>query len=155
MAGRPTKYNSIYNEQVYKLCLLGAIDSEISDFFNIAESTLNLWKTTYPEFMESIKKGKILADATVSESLYKSANGYEHEDTDIRVVLNEVVETPIMKYYPPNPTSIIFFLKNRQPAKWRDKTEHILAGDKANPLQNKHEHRFIIEDMRDGSEQSL
>ena len=46
-----------------------------------------------------------------------------HEDTDIRVVNGEIVITPIVKYYPPNATSLIFWLKNRQSAKWRDKTE--------------------------------
>ena len=34
---RPSPYKEEYNEQVYKLCLLGAIDTEISDFFNVCE----------------------------------------------------------------------------------------------------------------------
>ena len=123
--GCPTKYKVEYNLQAQKLCLLGATDAELADFFEIAESTLNNWKKEHPDFMESIKEGKQLADATVAQSLYKSANGYEHKDTDIRVVDNQIVETPIMKYYPPNATSAIFWLKNRQSAKWRDKTENV------------------------------
>jgi hypothetical protein len=31
--GRPTKYKEEYNEQAYKLCLLGATDKELADFF--------------------------------------------------------------------------------------------------------------------------
>jgi hypothetical protein len=27
----------------------------------------------------------------------------------------------MVKHYPPDPTSMIFWLKNRQPQKWRDK----------------------------------
>jgi len=122
-AGCPTKYKEEYNKQAYKLCLLGSTDAELADFFEVKEKTINNWKKEHPQFLQSIKEGKRIADATVTESLYKSANGYEHPDTDIRVVNNEIVETPIMKYYPPHPTSMIFWLKNRQKDKWRDKTE--------------------------------
>lgn len=60
MAGAPTKYDEVFNEQVYKLCLLGAIDKEIAEFFNVCEATINNWKIEYPEFLESIKKGNKL-----------------------------------------------------------------------------------------------
>lgn len=124
--GRPTKYKTEYNEQAYKLCLLGHTDEELASFFEISESTLNNWKIEYPDFMESIKKGKEIADADVSVSLYQRALGYSHDDVDIKAVNGEIVETPVIKHYPPDPTSMIFWLKNRQPKKWRDKqvTEH-------------------------------
>jgi hypothetical protein len=124
MAGRPTDYKKEYETQVYKLCLLGATDVEIADFFGIRESTLNNWKKKHPQFMESIKKGKDMADATVSESLYKRANGYSHKDTDIRVIDEKVVKTPLTKHYPPDTAAAIFWLKNRQSKKWRDKINH-------------------------------
>ncbi|HDR1425398.1 TPA: helix-turn-helix domain-containing protein, partial [Pasteurella multocida] len=96
-------------------------DKDIANFFEVSESTLNNWKNEYPEFLESIKKGKMLADANVAERLYKRALGYEAPDVDIRVIENKIVETPLIKHYPPDPTSAIFWLKNRQPEKWRDK----------------------------------
>ena len=34
--------------------------------FNVAESTINLWKLKIPEFSESIKSGKDLVDAEVA-----------------------------------------------------------------------------------------
>jgi len=111
-AGRPTAYKPEYNEQVYKLCLLGATDTEIADFFDIAESTLNNWKIEYPEFMESIKSGKHKADSTVAESLYKRANGYEHEDVDIKMYDGNIIETKLIKHYPPDTTAAIFQLMN-------------------------------------------
>jgi hypothetical protein len=121
--GRPTDYKDEYNEQVYKLCLLGAIDEELADFFGICVATLNTWKKLYPNFLASIKKGKQIADAEVSEKLYQRAKGYSHPDIDIRVCNNEIVETPLVKHYPPDATSAIFWLKNRQPRKWKDKHE--------------------------------
>lgn len=58
---RPTKYKKEYDEQVRKLCLLGAIDTEIADLFGVDERTINRWKVDYPGFCQSIKEGKIMA----------------------------------------------------------------------------------------------
>lgn len=121
--GRPSKYKFEYAEQARKLCLLGATDAELADFFNIAESTLNEWKNEFPEFSESIKKGKMLADANIADRLYQRAMGYEAPDVDIRVVEGEIIKTPMIKYYPPDTPAAIFWLKNRQRGKWRDKVD--------------------------------
>ncbi|EFK36819.1 Uncharacterised protein [Chryseobacterium gleum] len=123
MAGAPTKYDEVFNEQVYKLCLLGAIDKEIAEFFNVCEATINNWKIEYPEFLESIKKGKQIADANVADRLYQRALGFEHDSEEIKVIEGDIERVPVRKVYPPDPTSAIFWLKNRQPAKWRDKQE--------------------------------
>ncbi|UXN34716.1 helix-turn-helix domain-containing protein [Avibacterium paragallinarum] len=133
--GQPTKYKPEYVTQVEKLCLLGATDKDIANFFEVSESTLNNWKNEYPEFLESIKKGKLLADANVADSLYKRALGYEAPDVDIRVIENKIVETPLIKHYPPDPTSAIFWLKNRQPDKWRDKQIQEISGADGNAIQ--------------------
>lgn len=123
-AGRPTLYNARMNKQAEKLCKLGATDKELADFFEIAESTLNLWKSQYPKFMESIKKGKDAADAEVAEKLFKRATGYSHPDVDIKVIGEKIVMTKLTKHYAPDTAAAIFWLKNRQKKKWRDKIEH-------------------------------
>ena len=121
--GRPTKYKDEFNPQAEKLCKLGATDKELADFFEIDEATIYRWKIEYPEFCDSIKRGKQIADMEVADSLYKRANGYSHHED---VIFNDkgvplVVQTT--KHYPPDPTSMIFWLKNRQPKQWRDKQE--------------------------------
>lgn len=126
--GRPSKYQPEYAEQARKLCLLGSTDKELADFFEVAESTLNLWKLEHAEFSESIKRGKSQADADVADRLYQRAMGYEHPEVDIRVIDHEVVMTPITKIYAPDPTAAIFWLKNRQKAKWRDRIEQEITG---------------------------
>jgi hypothetical protein len=121
--GRPTKYLPSFCVQVEKLCILGATDKELADFFEIAESTLNDWKLKYPKFSESIKRGKMHADASVAESLFKRATGYSHPDVDIKVIKNKITITKLTKHYPPDTVAGIFWLKNRQKEKWRDKVE--------------------------------
>lgn len=121
--GRPSKYKAEYAEQAKKLCKLGMIDKELAEFFGVSEQTLNAWKKAHPEFLESLKGGKALADAEVAAKLFHRATGYEHPDSDIKVINNKVVITPMVKHYPPDTTAAIFWLKNRQPKKWRDKPE--------------------------------
>ena len=121
--GRPTSYKPEYCEQAYKLCLLGADDKRIADFFDIAESTLNNWKIEYPEFMESLKNGKEGADAAIAASLYHRAKGYSHPAVKIFNDQGSPLEVPYTEHYPPDTTAAIFWLKNRQPKQWRDKQE--------------------------------
>lgn len=121
---RPTKYKAEYVEQAKKLCKLGATDIEIADFFDVDVRTLYRWKGEHEEFCQALKIAKDEADERVERSLFARANGYEHDEVDIRVVAGVIVQTPIRKYYPPDTTAAIFWLKNRKPNDWRDKTEH-------------------------------
>lgn len=133
--GRPTKYQEQYAEQARKLCLLGATDKELADFFEVAEDTIHEWKKVHSEFSESVKRGKTQADADVADRLYQRAMGFEHPEVDIRVVAGSIVQTPIRKIYAPDPTAAIFWLKNRQREKWRDKLDHEHAGANGGPIQ--------------------
>ena len=119
--GRPSKFKPEFIEQARKIATLGATDREAAEFFDVTESTLNLWKHTYPEFSESLKVGKEQADERVEQSLYRRALGYSHDATKIAVnAAGEVTQVPFVERYPPDTTAAIFWLKNRKPAEWRD-----------------------------------
>ena len=119
--GRPTKYKSEFCENAYKLCLLSAIDKDLADFFETSEVTINAWKKAHPEFLKSIKKGKIQADANVAEKLYQRACGYSHPDVHISNYQGDITVTDITKHYPPDTGAAFIWLKNR--AGWKDKNE--------------------------------
>lgn len=119
-AGQPTKYKDEYAKQAYKLCLLGSTDKDMADFFEVCEDTINNWKHKHPEFFESIKRGKVSADATVASRLYKRAVGYEHDEDKIFNNQGEPLIVPTTKHVQPDTTAAIFWLKNRQPKMWRD-----------------------------------
>jgi hypothetical protein len=126
--GRPTDYREEYNEQAYKLCLLGATDKNLADFFEVTETTINNWKTDYPKFFESIKKGKEIADANVADRLYQRAMGYTHPELITATFQGKITDTmEVEKHYPPDPTAAIFWLKNRQKERWRDKQEQEIS----------------------------
>ena len=135
MAGRPTKYQEGYAEQVYKLCLLGATDKDLAGFFEVDESTVNNWKIDYPEFFESIKNGKEIADSNVAHRLYKKATGYERQEDKIFQFQGSPVVVPTEVHYQPDTTAAIFWLKNRQPKLWRDTQNIELSGPNGGPIQ--------------------
>jgi len=122
-AGRPSKFKDEFIVQAEKLCKLGATDIEIADFFNVDVRTLHRWKLESDKFRHSIKTAKEEADKRVERSLFARATGYEHYDTDIRVIEGKVVETPIRKHYAPDTAAAIFWLKNRKSADWQDKQD--------------------------------
>ena len=123
--GRPSKFQAAFTAQAFRLALLGQTDKEMADFFGISEATFNRWKQAHSEFREAIRRGKVGADIDVSESLYKSAlgNGSVVEtkvQTDAEGRTSQTVDT---RQIPASVTAQIFWLKNRQPAKWRDRIE--------------------------------
>jgi transposase-like protein len=107
--GRPTAYKPEYAKEAYEYCaIFGADDKMLAKKFGVAESTLYLWKLKHNEFSEALKRGKDAFDTQhVEKSLLKRAMGYTLDG----------------KHYPPDTTACIFWLKNRQPRKWRDKQE--------------------------------
>lgn len=127
--GRATNFRKEYCEQAYKLTLLGATDRELADFFHVTEQTINNWKKSHNEFFDSLKRGKELADSNVADRLYQRAMGFEHDSEEIKVVDGAIERVPIRKVYAPDTTAAIFWLKNRQPAKWRDKQDVQVEGD--------------------------
>jgi hypothetical protein len=122
------KYKKEYDEQSYRLTLLGFTDKDLADFFYVTEQTINNWKKDHPTFFESLTRGKANADGIVAESFYKSATGYYIEEEEAKVVGvgrgESVVQiVKIKRYVQPDKGSQLSWLKNRQKNLWRDKQE--------------------------------
>lgn len=83
----------------------GLTDDVIADNIGISRSTLYEWKRKYTDISDALKESKEVADRKVENALFNSAVGFVG---------------PNGKYYPPNITAMIFWLKNRKPNNWRD-----------------------------------
>ena len=118
--GQPTRYNEKVKKHLISLAGKGFTDVQISDFIGVKKQTLNNWKKKYPDFFASLKSGKILADEKVEISLYDRACGYSHPEDKIFNNNGTPLIVPTTRHYPPDTTAAIFWLKNRQPGKWRD-----------------------------------
>ncbi|AEG02702.1 hypothetical protein [Methylomonas methanica] len=131
--GRPSAYQEEYAELAYNYCLLGATDAQLGEFFKVSARTINTWKKQHPEFAQALLDGKTAADAKVANSLFNRATGFSHPETKVNVYEGEVIKTEITKHYAPDTTACIFWMKNRQPDKWRDKVEVEDTSLKADP----------------------
>lgn len=127
---RPAKYQPEFATQAAKLCLLGATDQEIADFFEIDVRTVYRWKHDHEEFCQALKGGKEVADERVERSLYQRAIGYEQDEVKIFMPggASEPVYAPFRAKVAPDTTAAIFWLKNRRSGEWRDKTEQEQSG---------------------------
>lgn len=151
-AGRPSKYDAGFPDQAERLCRLqlGVTDADLADFFEVSESTINLWKQEHPEFSESIKKGKLSADIQVANKLFDRATGAEwtedqafkvktikYDDKGKKVAESEeIVTVPVRRAAPPDTAAGIFWLKNRKSSDWRDKQDHEHTGKDGEPIQS-------------------
>ena len=134
-AGRPTLLKPEFIKEAEEQAKLGATDQELADYFGVDVRTLYRWKNTSAEFRHATKCGKEVADDRVERSLLERALGYERDEVDIKVVNGEIIQTPIRKFYPPDTTAAIFWLKNRKPQEWRDFKAVELSGNGGGPIQ--------------------
>ena len=130
--GRPTLFSEEVQEKILKMAELGLTDKQVAYICGVTEQTINNWKIAHPGFFESLKIAKEVADMNVEKSLYKTATGgivltEKHEGVDAN---GNIIDKTVKKELAPNPTSMIFWLKNRQPAKWRERQEfdHTISG---------------------------
>ena len=113
----------------------GLTRREIAKKLNISYSTLNRWIKQYPDFKQAMRVGRDQSDSKVEESLYKRACGFQTveivEDYKTDPATGDQVlvgSKKIIKDIPPDTTAQIYWLKNRQRDKWKDKWEIQVTG---------------------------
>lgn len=105
LGGRPQKltFDQTLLSCVEALAKEGKTNDQIADIFNIHRDTFYRYQSMSKKFSDAVKSGKSVADDMVEQALYHRAIGSNGE--------------------PPNPTCMIFWLKNRRSNDWRDKKE--------------------------------
>lgn len=98
----------------------GLTDEQISRNVGVSYSTFRDWKKKFPALSAALKENKEIADRQVENALHKNAIGFYYDE---EVVTNAGHVVTVNKYSKPNVTAGIFWLKNRNPEKWRDKQE--------------------------------
>jgi hypothetical protein len=120
--GRKSTYRKENVRLAQKLAYLGATDRDLADAFGVSIRTISIWQAKHPEFMQALKVGKSEADVRVTRSLYQRAVGYSYDAVKIFMPAGakKPVIVPYVEHVPPDTTAGIFWLKNRDPAHWRD-----------------------------------
>lgn len=147
---RPSKYETHVAprlEEVKDWVRNGATDSEIAQKLGIAESTYFEYKKEFSEFSESLKESKEIVDNKVESALLKRALGYSYDEVTKEVGLDgkKKIKT-VTKQVVPDVLAQIFWLKNRRPDKWREKTTEE-GGDAGAEDSGKPTFEFTFKDM--------
>lgn len=106
-AGRPTKYDEAYCEQLIDCMGNGLSLTAFAGVIGVARSTINEWMAAHSEFSEAVKRGQAKRVLYLERRLLDGEIG-------------------------PRVTSHIFALKNADPEEWRDRRE--LTGADGAPL---------------------
>ena len=120
----------------------GLTKEQIAENMGICRDTLNEWEKKYSAISDVLKKNKEVADRNVENALYNKAIGFtatdrvvstkktvEYKDGKRVREISEPCVVEVEKYFPPDTTAEIFWLKNRKPDKWRDKQNVELDGE--------------------------
>lgn len=120
------KYRDNLPKIVHNLALLGMEDGEIARIIGVSRATLDKWVNENDDFAFSLLEGRELADAQVAARLFQRAMGYEHTATKIAIHAQSGAYQTVdyVQRYAPDTAAAIFWLKNRQPDKWKDKSVH-------------------------------
>ena len=102
-AGRPSKYDPAFCEQVREFMSQGFSRMAAAGHIGVCYDTLRAWQDEHPEFSQAVKEGQAARTVFLERGLLQAETG-------------------------PQVTSRIFALKNAAPEEWRDKTETELSG---------------------------
>lgn len=101
--GPKSGFNEKIQETILRLIKEGKIDEEIAEEIGVSRQTLSNWKGKHAELLYAVRAAKLVADELVEASLFRRALGWNN--------------------LPPDTTAAMFWLRNRQPARWREKNE--------------------------------
>ena len=143
-------------------CRDGYTDEMVMTKLGISKPTFYEYQKKYPNFLNSIRRGKEVTDVVVENSLLKNANGYIYTEKqaikvkDVEVVdgkaisIERVEIIEVERFKPAETTAQIFWLKNRKPAEWRDRKDidsNInVTGETSNKIDFS---RFSVEQIRE------
>lgn len=122
--GRKSGFNEKVGETILRLIKEGKTEAEIAEVIGVCTRTLSNWKGKNPELLHAVRESKLVADELVEASLFRRAVGYSHPEEKLFAHEGKVLsKETVTKHYPPDTQAAMFWLRNRQPERWKEKTE--------------------------------
>ena len=120
----------------------GLTDEQIYTKLGIGKTTFYRMQKEHPELLEHLKKGKEIIDYEVENALLRRALGFEYEEKTYRTTVDKetgkqknTIATITKKYVTPDTKAQIFWLKNREPNKWKDRIENVVNTDEISKVE--------------------
>lgn len=127
--GRPSSYRVEFCQAVQERAEIlaeGATDTAIADALGVDVRTIYRWRDEHEDFAAACEAVKERANHRVEASLFKRGIGYSHPA--VKIFMPAGAPAPIYadytEHYPPETAAASLWLRNRDPARWRDRIEH-------------------------------
>lgn len=122
--GRPSKFTQEVRNKVIELAGKGLTDEQIGQIIGVSRQCIVKWRQDNWDFNVTVREAKLFADMQVEAALYKRATGFKEKIKrqkldkfgNVHTIEEEVT-------YAPDTVAASFWLRNRQPEIWREKTE--------------------------------
>ena len=105
----------------------GATVSQIASRIGVTVSTLRRWRATHVEIARALDEADDLATTKVEAALYRRALGFDTEETTTTITEGPLGTTEqtkvVVRHVAPDVKAATFWLKNRAPDRWSDRTE--------------------------------
>lgn len=118
--GRPSKLTDALGQKLVALYQSGKTDLQVAKLTGVSRVTLWQWRKKYPEFLNTIKDAKDVADDLVEACLFARATGYNFAGEKQFFAFGQLTRVKVPMHVPPDVGAQIFWLKNRRPEMWRD-----------------------------------
>lgn len=120
----------------------------------IHPETWRKWRDRYPEMQQAVDTGQRPLNFEVENQLLKKCFGFEHaEEQAVKDKDGDITVKRVMKYYPPDTTALIFWLKNKKPDIWGDVYRQQVQIENAEDIAEKQErYQSYFEELTDEEE---
>jgi DNA-binding XRE family transcriptional regulator len=133
--GRKSSFNAKVQETIVRLIEEGKTEDQIAEIIGVSRTTLNNWKGKHPELLYAVREARQVADELVEAALFARAVGYSHPEQKVFQYEGQIITHEMVKHYPPDTAAASFWLRNRQPKRWKDKTSHEHSGPEGKPIE--------------------
>ena len=125
----PAKYNKKMARKIYMLSTIGLTQAQMAVQLDMSIKTLQSWLSKRPECKDAYQKEKLIHDTSVQETMLKRALGYSYEEVSVHEGVDSIGRpysrtSKVIKHVLPDPTCMIFWLKNRHRGQWSDVQQH-------------------------------
>jgi len=132
-------------DHVKAIAMRGLTDDEMAAVMGVSSELLASWKAYYPQLAKAIEEGRMAADAQVVAALHSNAIGYVKTSDEVVRTRRGAQVVQVEKYYPAETNAQKYWLNNRAPSYWGDKTQ--IGGDRspgARPIGVKDETKLDV-----------
>lgn len=127
--GRPTLWKAEFVEEARRLTMVGFTMDQVAEALDVSKSTFELWcYETHPEMYDAILEARHHADGKVAASLFARATGYTYVAEKVVSSKDGAEVVTYKEHCPPDVNAAMIWLKNRQPALWKDRHVNELVG---------------------------